>query len=55
MDAAQLGAGALVPGSRPREPRAMLAWILTLQLLPVLGLILYVLLGDPRFERTRRP
>ena len=39
---------------RPREPRAMLVWILALLLLPVVGLILFVLTGEPRMERTRR-
>ncbi|HOA74120.1 MAG TPA: cardiolipin synthase [Phycisphaerae bacterium] len=39
---------------RPREPRAMLAWILALIFLPVLGLVLYVLIGEPRLHRTRR-
>lgn len=39
---------------RPREPRAMLAWILCLLLLPIVGLILFVILGEPRFSRTRR-
>ncbi len=39
---------------RPREPRAMLVWILTLLLLPALGLVLFVIAGEPRFERTRR-
>ncbi len=36
----------------PREPRGMLAWILGLILLPVLGLILFVMIGRPRLERT---
>lgn len=39
---------------RPREPRAMLAWILALLLLPVMGLVLFVLIGEPRLKRTRR-
>lgn len=39
---------------RPREPRAMLAWILALLFIPVLGLLLYVLIGEPRLHRTRR-
>jgi len=38
----------------PREPRAMLAWILGLLLLPVLGLILFLLIGRARVQRTRR-
>jgi len=39
---------------RPREPRAMFAWILALLLLPFVGLLAYLLAGDPRFKRTRR-
>lgn len=38
----------------PREPRAMLAWILALLLLPVVGLLFFVLIGEPRLSRTRR-
>lgn len=38
----------------PREPRAMLAWILTLLFLPGLGLFIYLLAGHPRFKRTQR-
>lgn len=39
---------------RPREPRAMLAWILALLLLPVLGLLLFAGIGELKLERTRR-
>lgn len=39
---------------RPREPRAMLSWILALIFVPVLGLALYFLIGEPRLRRTRR-
>lgn len=39
---------------RQREPRAMLAWILTLLLLPVLGLVFFLMAGELRVERTRR-
>ncbi|MCK6457569.1 MAG: cardiolipin synthase [Phycisphaerae bacterium] len=39
---------------RPREPRAMIAWILAVLLLPVLGPALFVVIGQPRLERTRR-
>jgi cardiolipin synthase len=41
---------------RPREPRAMLVWILVLILLPVLGLIFFATLSEPRREwhRVRR-
>lgn len=40
--------------TRPREPRAMLAWILALLLLPGIGLLCFMLIGEPRLERTRR-
>lgn len=36
---------------RRREPTAMLAWILTILLLPVAGIILYGLLGENRVRR----
>jgi cardiolipin synthase len=39
---------------RPREPRAMVAWILALLLLPLLGIFLYVVIGEPRLRRTRK-
>jgi cardiolipin synthase len=39
---------------RPREPRAMQAWILALIFIPVVGLLLFLLIGEPRLHRTRR-
>src|SRR5947207_3081358 len=36
----------------PREPRAMMAWILSLLLFPFFGLLIFVLIGQPRLERT---
>lgn len=38
----------------PREPRAMLSWVLALLLLPALGPIMFFFIGEPRLERTRR-
>ncbi|MEP0841537.1 MAG: cardiolipin synthase [Phycisphaerae bacterium] len=38
----------------PREPRAMLAWTLALLLLPVVGVVVFFLIGEPRLRRTRR-
>lgn len=38
---------------RPREPRAMWAWILALLLIPVVGLVAFFLIGEPRIRRTR--
>src|SRR5438105_14384853 len=37
-----------------REPRGMLAWILALLLLPVLGLILFLLVGNLPVQRKVR-
>ncbi len=39
---------------RPREPRAMVAWMLALILLPVVGLVLFFLIGQLKIDRTRR-
>jgi cardiolipin synthase len=39
---------------RPREARAMTAWILALVLLPVVGLLFFLLFGEPRRGRHRR-
>ena len=41
---------------RPREPRATLVWILVLLLVPVLGLVFFATLSEPRREwhRVRR-
>ncbi|HNO80252.1 MAG TPA: cardiolipin synthase [Phycisphaerae bacterium] len=50
-----LVAGAIVVVlQRQREPRSMLVWILTLLLLPVLGLIFFLMAGELRIERKRR-
>ncbi len=38
----------------PREPRAMLAWILLFLLLPVVGVVLFFLMSDPKRRRNRR-
>jgi cardiolipin synthase len=38
----------------PREPRAMLAWILALLFIPMMGPMLFYLIGEPKLERTRR-
>ncbi len=39
---------------RPREPRAMLAWILALLLMPGVGLVLFLLIGERRMLRHQR-
>lgn len=38
----------------PREPRAMLAWIFAVLLLPFLGILSFMAIGTPRLERTKR-
>ena len=48
-------AGAIIYVLRhPREPRAMLAWILTFLLIPFASLILFFFIGDPKLNRVRR-
>ncbi len=37
-----------------REPRAMLAWILTFILLPEVGWVIFFFIGDPKLNRVRR-
>ncbi|MCC6782167.1 MAG: cardiolipin synthase [Planctomycetes bacterium] len=37
-----------------RQPAATLAWLLTLVFLPIVGLVVYFLIGAPRFARTKR-
>lgn len=38
----------------PREPRAMLAWILAFLLMPFLGVLLFLFIGEPRLRRLQR-
>lgn len=45
-------AGAWV--SLRKKPTAAIAWILTLVFIPVIGILLFVLLGDPKLPRGRR-
>lgn len=54
LDALLVGAAIVVVLRRPREPLAMLAWIFALVFLPVLGLVLFLMLGEPRFRRARK-
>jgi cardiolipin synthase len=46
--------GAYYVLTHPREPRAMLAWLLTFLLIPLLGVVLFFLLSDPKLNRRRR-
>ncbi len=54
IDFVLVAAAIVVILRRQDEPRSMLAWILTLLLLPVLGLILFMMAGELRIERTRQ-
>ncbi|MBU0945252.1 MAG: cardiolipin synthase [Proteobacteria bacterium] len=38
----------------PREPRSMLAWILTFLFVPIFGVVLFFLLSEPKRNRARR-
>jgi cardiolipin synthase len=38
----------------PREPRAMLAWLLAFLLLQAFGVLLFLLVGEPRLRRIRK-
>ncbi len=39
---------------RPWQPRSMMAWILAILLMPVLGIVLFLMLGEPRKARHRK-
>ena len=39
---------------RRGQPTAMFAWIVILIFLPILGLLVWLLLGEPRFQRKKR-
>jgi len=54
VDFILVSAAIVVVLQRQREPRSMLVWILTLLLLPVLGLVFFLMAGELRIERTRR-
>lgn len=54
VDVVVVGTGIYTVLSYPREPRAMLAWILLFLLLPILGVLLFFLMSDPRRRRNRR-
>jgi cardiolipin synthase len=49
-----VGVSVIIVLRRPREPRAMIAWIFALLFLPVVGLLAFELAGEPRYARTRR-
>jgi cardiolipin synthase len=54
LDLLLVGVGVWYVLSHPREPRAMLAWILAFLLLPLVGVVLFFVISDPRLNRSRR-
>lgn len=54
LDGVLLVWGTLYILSHPREARAMLAWLLVFLFLPVLGVLLFLFIGDPKFHRVRK-
>ena len=49
-----LVAVALVVAPRGRRPSSALAWILLITLLPLVGMVLFALIGSPYLPRSRR-
>jgi cardiolipin synthase A/B len=49
-----LVAVALVIAPRNREPSSALAWVLLMALLPLLGILLFFLIGSPKLPQSRR-
>src|SRR3954465_4298036 len=49
-----LVAVALVIAPRNREPSSALAWVLLMALIPLLGIVLFALIGSPKLPRKRR-
>ena len=45
---------ALILAPRGRRPSSALAWILLIVVLPVLGLLLFALIGSPKLPQGRR-
>ena len=54
LNLALIGGGVFYVLSHPREPRAMLAWILAFIALPLIGVLLFYLLSDPSLNRRHR-
>jgi cardiolipin synthase A/B len=45
---------ALLVAPRNRRPSSALAWILLIALLPIIGILLFALIGSPKLPRHRR-
>ena len=54
VDGIMVVAGVFYLLTHPREPRAMLAWLMAFLLLPILGVLWFYLLSDPSLNRRRR-
>lgn len=54
INLSMVSAGIIYLLYHPREPRAMLAWLMAFVLLPVIGVSLFFLLSDPSLNRRRR-
>jgi len=54
IDIGVIGSAILYILRHPSDPRAMAAWILTFLFLPILGVLLYLLIGEPKLRRVRR-
>ncbi len=39
---------------RNRRPTAAMAWLLAIYFIPIIGVVLFLLIGNPRLPRTRR-
>src|SRR3954447_21184775 len=49
-----LVAVALVIAPRNREPSSALAWVLLMALIPLVGIVLFALIGSPKLPHKRR-
>ena len=45
---------AVVVVPRNRRPSSALAWILLITLLPIVGIVLFAVIGSPKLPRSRR-
>jgi cardiolipin synthase A/B len=54
IDIGVIGTAILYILRHPSDPRGMAAWILTFLFLPILGVLLYLLIGEPKLYRVRR-
>ena len=48
------GVVAVLVAPRSKEPSSALAWILVITFVPLIGLLLFLLIGSPKLPRRRR-